>query len=187
MMNMKKERKKFIVRNLKWEDMHALVSNYYSYFEESRRTPYFGLLTYGKKPSFSEEVKWFGNLYSDMLSKKAVVSVAEIDGKVVGMCDAHKKSELAEASHIAIMGIAIKDGYRSIGIGTALLKDCIKKSRGVFDELLVDIFETNKRSYALCKSAGFKDMGTNPAGSKRYGKYLGERRLYLILKRRKKL
>ncbi len=184
---MAQTKKSFIIRNLKWEDMNDLVSNYYSYFDEAHKDPHFGILTYGKKPPFVDEVAWFANLYSNTLKRHAVVSVAEVDGIVVGMCDIQRKSDIAETRHIGILGIAVKKEYRSMGIGRALLEDAIRRSRGMFDEIILSVLEGNEVAYKLYKSIGFKDIGANPAGIKRKGRYIGERDMYLILKKRKKL
>lgn len=65
-------------------DFHDLVDSYFSYFDELRDDPSFGLMIPNRKPDISEEVEWFSDLCKSHLNGNVVVSIAAIDRKVVG-------------------------------------------------------------------------------------------------------
>jgi L-amino acid N-acyltransferase YncA len=78
-----------------------------------------------------EERRWFER----MVKAGMLYLVARVEGKVVGGASIHPQTD--KRAHVAQFGIFICDGYRNLGLGTAILKDFIEiaKKRG-FEILL---------------------------------------------------
>src|SRR5690348_15231512 len=133
---------KFTIRPLAKTDRKDLIDNYFSYWEELKRNPNLGLSFLPKKPGLKDEHAWFKNMLDKVKRGDEVASVAVVDGKAVGLCQAHRLSR-RENEHIAELGIAIRDGYRGAGIGEALMKDVIKRSKGKFEIIQLAVFAIN--------------------------------------------
>ena len=58
------------------------------------------------------------------------------------------------------LGIAIKSGYRDVGIGTQMIKTLISKARS-WDLKLIDlsVFATNERAINVYRKLGFTESG----------------------------
>ncbi len=178
-------KKEFTIRDVKLEDGPQIIQNYYGYFEELKRDPGFGLLLPEKKPSMAGEVRWFADAYARFLEGKSVFLVAESDGKAVGVCDVIRKTSGRYQNHVGVVGLAVAKEYRGFGIGEALMREMIKKSRKKFDILTLGVLINNKGAFALYKKLGFELYGTLPDCIKRKGKYFGEHEMYMHLKRRR--
>ena len=101
-----------------------------------------------------EEHRWFER------SVKAgmLYLVARVEGKVVGGASMHPQTE--KRAHVAEFGIFICDGYRNLGLGTAMLKEFIEiaKKRG-FEILQLSVFANNTRALNVYKKCGFREIG----------------------------
>jgi L-amino acid N-acyltransferase YncA len=101
-----------------------------------------------------EEHRWFER------SVKAgmLYLVARVEGKVVGGASMHPQTD--KRSHVAQFGIFICDGYRNLGLGTAMLKEFIEiaKKRG-FEILQLSVFANNTRALNVYKKCGFREIG----------------------------
>lgn len=179
MKNKKAPKAAFRIRDLKKKDVKAIIKNYYARYEELERNPNLGLAMQEAKPSMKEELKWAAKLLKDIRERNAFASVAEIDGKIVGTCDVRTESYM-EKQHVGSVGIAVNEGYRSMGIGTALLSDIISKSMGRFEILRLDLFAINGKALSIYSKAGFKMYGRLPMGYMR-----GKRRIDHLMMYRK--
>lgn len=162
-MNKKASKPAFKIRDFRKKDVRAIIKNYYSRYTELERNPNLGLAMQEKQPSMNEELKWATKLLKDIRERNALASVAEINGKIVGMCDVRTES-IMEKQHVGSVGIAVNEGYRSIGIGTALVNDIIRKSKGRFEILRLDLFAINRKALGLYAKSGFKVYGKLPKG-----------------------
>ena len=101
-----------------------------------------------------EEHRWFER------SAKAgmLYLVARVKGKVVGGASMHPQTD--KRAHVAEFGIFICDGYRDLGLGTAMLKEFIEiaKKRG-FEILQLSVFANNARALNVYKKCGFREIG----------------------------
>lgn len=59
-----------------------------------------------------------------------------------------------------ILSIGVKPAYRSLGVGEALLKDCIRElQRMGMDELFLEVAKSNQIALKLYRKLGFKGVG----------------------------
>ena len=84
--------------------------------------------------------------------------VARIEDKVAGGASIHPQTD--KQAHVAQFGIFICDGYRDLGLGTAMLKEFIEiaEKRG-FEILQLSVFANNTRAFYVYKNCGFKEIG----------------------------
>ena len=73
------------------------------------------------------------------------------------------------------MGIAIKKGFREIGIGTKILNTLITQAkRYSLQMLILSVFSTNERAIHVYKNVGFKETGRIPKMFLKDGKLIDE-------------
>jgi RimJ/RimL family protein N-acetyltransferase len=101
-----------------------------------------------------EEREWFER------STKAgmLYLVARVDGKIVGGASIHPQAH--KRSHVAEFGIFIREGYRGVGLGTALTKAFVETAKKCgFEILQLSVYATNKRAFHVYKKCGYKECG----------------------------
>jgi len=92
----------------------------------------------------------------------SVLFIADVDGKLVGAADVHPGRPPKE-SHVGTLGIAIRDGYRNLGLGRALMERCLEWMRDrQFKKACLQVFSTNAQAIALYKKLGFVAEGVRP-------------------------
>ncbi len=172
----------FIIRDVRIRDSEGIINLYYSYYEELGANPSLGLVLYRRKPDFRQESEWFKAAYKQIGLGNSIALVAEADGKIVGLCDVVRIKPGTSADHVGQIGIAIKKEYRSRGIGRALMSEAIKRSKGKFEQLILNVFENNRTALSLYKKLGFREFGTLRMSQKRGNRYFNEKYLYLRIK-----
>ncbi len=162
------------IRNLRWEDFRQHTKNFLSYYDEAKKNPNLGIMVGGKRPKMAEEIEWFSTLYKNTLKGDAVTSVAEADGKIVGMCNVITAEARAEVRHCGTLGIAIIKEYRGKGIGEKLIRHSIRKSRGKFEIIKLGAFANNAAAIRLYKKCGFREYGLGKRFIRRGDRYIDE-------------
>jgi len=128
------------------------------------------ILTEGVGNDVEHEKEWVRQF--DGMS--SVLFVSEVDGKIVGQADVHPGRPPKE-SHVGTLGIAIRDGYREVGLGRALMDRCLEWMRDrEFRKASLEVFSTNERAIALYKSLGFQIEGVRPAQYSIRGKWVDD-------------
>jgi len=56
-----------VIRELRWDDADALISNYYSLLDEAKEDPLFGITQPPQRPDLPSEYRWFSELYAAVL------------------------------------------------------------------------------------------------------------------------
>jgi ribosomal protein S18 acetylase RimI-like enzyme len=170
-----------MVRELRWDDADALISNYYSLLDEAKEDPLFGIAQPPQRPDLPSEYRWFSELYAAVLRGDAVAYVAEADGRVVGMAEVRRRATRVEFSHIGVLGMYVVKGYRGKGIGKALLRKTIEGCRGKFEIIVLEVLTTNTVAKRLYQGMGFRTYGLLPGGVKRGDRYIDVELMYLRL------
>jgi ribosomal protein S18 acetylase RimI-like enzyme len=62
-------------------------------------------------------------------------------------------------SHVGILGIAVKSGYRRIGIATKLIETLIEEAKKQMPKnIILDVYENNFPSKDAIQKLGFKEV-----------------------------
>lgn len=142
----------------------------------------FGQMSEKKPPSTRALKKWFSSLYLSVSEGDTVAYVAEMDGRLVGLCSVMRRKKFRETLHVGELGIDVIKEHRSKGFGSALIRKVLEKSKGNFEIIeAVDIFSTNKVAIRLYKKFGFKKCGVMPRHIKKGNKYIDEVLMSLML------
>ena len=160
------------LRYPKFEDWKDLLNHVNSLVEEN------ALILIDKKVSKKEELEWITKQLKKIETNQSVALVAEVDGKVVGMCDVEKLKY--KKKHVGSLGIAIRKEYRGLGIGYNLMKTTIElaKKELKLKIITLSVFENNKIALKLYKQLGFKVCGRCPKFLKHKGKFWDELIMY---------
>jgi RimJ/RimL family protein N-acetyltransferase len=169
-----------IYRDLKPSDFESMADNFYSFLDELEENPDLGLVLPRKRPSISEELQWFSDLYKKVEEGKTVATVAEGESKVIGMCEIEGLRSESDISHRGELGLVVSKEYRGKGIGTELIRLTLEKCKGKFEVVQLGVFSIN-RAKRLYERFGFQTYGHNPHAIKRGGRYYAEDLMLLKL------
>jgi len=163
-----------VLRAPQWRDLDDLLDFINSLVEEEAD------ICRDKKATREEEADWLGSLLADIEKGTMISIVAEIEGRVVANSEVRRRS--GPMSHVGSLGIAIKVGYRNMGIGTEMIKTLIDESRKMGLKVLVlEVFASNKRARHVYEKMGFKESGRIPKGIYRKGKYIDLTRMTMTI------
>ena len=159
------------VRELDWGDFEGWVALYYNRYDEVRTNKELGVYTYESKPTLPEEAALFADVWKSALNGDLVASVAEADGKVVGVCTIHRKGRHSEDRHTGILAIEVHPDWRGRGVGSMLLTHALPRCVRTFEIVYLTVLEKNVRARGLYKKFGFVESGRMPRAFKRDGEY----------------
>jgi len=151
-----------LIRKARIEDLDAIT---HIYNEAILNT----VTTFDTEPKTKEEqTEWFINHNS-----KYPVLVAEFRNKVVGWASLTRWSDRCAYSDTAECSLYIEQDYQGKGFGKALLTTLLQEAekRG-FHVIIARITEGNDMSLNLCKSLGFRYIGTMREVGRKFGKLL---------------
>ena len=169
-----KDGRKVVLRPPKWEDLEGLMEYINSLVDEKAEI----VLT--KKVTREEEAEWLAKRLISIDKGDVIHVVAEVNGEVVAGAEVGKQKY--RMSHVGMLGIGIKSGFRGIGIGTVIMKILIEESRKAGLKVLVlDVSDTNNIAKELYEKMGFKEAGKIPKGICKNGKYIDLVRMALEL------
>jgi ribosomal protein S18 acetylase RimI-like enzyme len=169
-----KDGRKVVLRSVKWEDLDDLLELINSLVEEGAD------ITRAKRVTRAEEAEWLGRYLARIEKKEIINCAAEVGGKVIANSEIGKRED--PMGHVGGFGIAIKQGYRDIGIGTQIIQTLIEASRRAGLRILVlEVFDTNKIAKHLYQKMGFKEAGKIPKGVYKNGEYVDDIRMTLEL------
>jgi len=160
-----KDGREVILRTPRWEDLDDLTEFINSLVEEGAD------IDKDQKVTKEQEAEWLRRRLADLENDKVFCLVAEIDGKVVANSEITKRGGYSR--HVGEVGIAIRKGYRDIGIGTEMLKALIAQAEEMGLKILtLSVFSTNARAIHVYRKVGFKETGRIPKNIYKDGKYI---------------
>ncbi len=116
------------------------------------------ILTEGVGDDVEHEREWLHHFDGTT----SVLFVSIVDGNLVGQADVHPGRPPKEG-HVGTLGIAIREGYRNLGLGRTLMERCLEWMRDrQFKKACLQVFSTNARAIALYKKLGFVVEGVRP-------------------------
>jgi RimJ/RimL family protein N-acetyltransferase len=162
-----KDGRNVVLRTPRWEDLDDLLEFINSLVDESAD------ITMHKKPTRQEEAEWMGRLLTNLENDRLFALVAEVDGRVIANSELSRKGGYYE--HAGEIGIAIKAGYRDIGIGTEMLRTLILHAREIGLRVLrLSVFSSNQRAKHVYEKVGFREIGRIPGEIFKNGKFIDE-------------
>jgi RimJ/RimL family protein N-acetyltransferase len=167
--------RKVVLRTPKWEDLNDLLQMINALVAEEAD------IVRSEEVSKIEEIDWLARALSRLEKDEVFYLAAEVDGKVVANSDINRRQG-GHDSHVGAIGIAIKDGYRDVGIGMQMMRTLIEQSRKMnLKVLTLSAFESNKRAIHVYEKVGFIQTGRIPRKFFREGKYIDEVIMTLVL------
>jgi RimJ/RimL family protein N-acetyltransferase len=112
---------------------------------------------------------------------EAFYLVAELNGKVVAISEINRKGGYEK--HVGIIGIALRSGFRDLGIGTEMMKTLVEQAQKMGLKILIlSAFATNQRAIHVYEKLGFVQTGRIPKKYFKGGKYIDEIIMAKLLK-----
>lgn len=157
-----------VLRMPKWEDLDDLLELINSLVEEKAD------ITKTEKVPRKKEIDWLSRVLSRLEKSETFHMVAEVNGKVVGTSEINKRLSGYD-KHVGMLGIAIRSGFRDVGIGTEMMKTLIEQAQAMnLKVLTLSAFATNKRAIHVYGKVGFVKTGRIPKKFFKEDKYIDE-------------
>jgi ribosomal protein S18 acetylase RimI-like enzyme len=123
------------------------------------------------KQTRESEIEWLAGLLTNLETDKKVVVVAEVDGRFVGQTEVTPKG--SRSRHVGLIGVALRGGYRDVGIGSELMREAETQSRQLCMEILqLEVFASNERARHVYEKVGYREAGRWPREVKKDGTYI---------------
>jgi len=165
-----KDGKEITIRTFSKNDIKR-AKEFADYFNSIIRERDFIVLN--KPVSVRQEREILKDWLEKQRKKGGIHFIAEHNGKIAGIADVKKR--MGVMNHIAAIFISVRKEYRGIGIGSALMEECIKAAKRMKAKILrLEVYSTNKRAITLYKKYGFKKVAEIPHQIQRRGKLVGE-------------
>ncbi|MFQ6053353.1 MAG: GNAT family N-acetyltransferase [Candidatus Bathyarchaeia archaeon] len=153
------------LRAPRWSDLDDMLEFINSLVEEGAE------IMATEKKTREEEVDWLSQHLSALEKGEKMAIAAEVDGRFVGQVEVRPRSGYSR--HVGVLGIAISDGYRDIGVGTELMREAETQARGLGMEIMtLEVFASNGRARHLYEKLGYRVVGREPKAILKDGAYI---------------
>lgn len=133
-------------------------------------------LLMNEKATLKQEKEFLERMLNGSKKRTIVYIFAEHDKKIVG--SSNIELDRWRRNHIGKLGIAIKNGYRGIGLGKHLMSEVIKLAKKDLNPspkiIQLEVYTNNKPAIALYKKMGFKIVAKLPKQIQWKGKLIDE-------------
>jgi len=161
------DNQKVVLRTPKWEDLDDLLELVNSLVDEKAE------IARTEKYSREEEIDWLSKALSRLEKGETFYLVGEVGGKIVAVSEISKRGGYEK--HVGVIGIAIRNGFRDLGIGTEIMKTLVEQAQKIgLKVLTLSAFATNKPAIHVYEKVGFAQTGTIPKKHFKEGKYVDE-------------
>ncbi len=128
------------------------------------------------KRTKKEELTWVKEILEDMKKGQKVGLIAEYNSQIIGKTSITLGKE--RESHVGRFGLAIKNGYRGMGLGKFLMAEIIKLAQKRWGKKIkmirLSVHQGNKPAFNLYKKMGFKQVAVIPNQVQYKGKLIDE-------------
>ncbi len=159
------------VRDLASRDFEGLYALRMRRYQEIQSDPAYGMSTRASPPTPAQFTTWFADLQRMVLDGSGVCSVAEEDGRIVGMARIGSEGEALETKHVGVLSIEVLPEFRGQRVGTALLERALDECRGRFELVKLETLPENVAGRRLYEKFGFEVHGRLPRAFCRSGSY----------------
>jgi RimJ/RimL family protein N-acetyltransferase len=148
-----------------WSDLDDMLDFINSLVEEGAE------INKNQKTTREAETDWLARHLSAVEKDKKIAIAAEVDGRFIGQVEVSPQS--GHSQHVGVLGIAIRNGYRDIGIGTELMREAETQARQLGLKILkLDVYATNIRARHVYEKAGYRTVGCVPKAAFKDGTYI---------------
>ena len=162
-----KDGRNVILRTPRWEDLDDCLELINSLVEE--KADIFVIQKFTKEA----EAEWLLKTLSRLEKDEQFFLVAEVDKKVIASSDFQIQG--GTERYIGEIGIAVRDGYRNLGIGTEIMTTLLEQATLIgLRKMTVRTFATNKGAIHVYKKVGFVESGMTPQKHFRTGRLVDE-------------
>jgi ribosomal protein S18 acetylase RimI-like enzyme len=134
-----------------------------------------------KRMILKEEKEFLERAVKNVKNKQKIYLIARDGAKIVA--NTSIETGIFKRNHIGKFAIAIREGYRGIGLGSHLMKEIIRLAKQELNPspkiFQLEVYENNKPAIALYKKMGFKIVGRIPKQIQYKGKLIAE---YIMIK-----
>lgn len=170
-----KDRREVILRLPRWEDLDDLLEMINSLVDEKAD------IVRAERVSRLEEIDWLAKALVGLEKDEVFYLCAEVNGKVIANSEVRKRQGGCD-SHVGVIGIAIREDFRDLGIGTEMMVVLVGQARKMgLKVLTLTAFETNRRAIHVYEKVGFVQTGRVPHKFFKEGKYVDEIVMTLLL------
>lgn len=159
------------IRELARHDLEGLYALRTNRYDEIEKDPAYGMGTLPSRPTLDDFAGWFANLHKSVRDGTGVCSVADENGRIVGMARIGREREALETKHVGILSIEVLPGFRGRGIGSALLEHALGHCPGRFEIVKLETLPENVAGQRLYQKFGFEVHGRLPRAFYRAGAY----------------
>jgi RimJ/RimL family protein N-acetyltransferase len=158
---------KVVLRTPKWEDLDDLLQLINSLVDEKAD------IARVEKATREEEIDWLSKALSLLEKDETFYLVGEVEGKSVAISEINKRSGCEK--HVGIVGIAIRSGFRDLGIGTEMMKALVSHAKEAgLKVLTLTAFASNERAIHVYEKVGFVQTGRVPKKFFKEGRFVDE-------------
>lgn len=128
--------------------------------------------------TYDREAGWPVSAFADWLSSSAVFGAWDdrrpVGRHLVGMAGFKQEAGPKVAHKAFVWGFYVEPGWRSRGVGSALVAALIDAARDVVEQLTLTVVEGNDAAIALYTKFGFTAYGVEPRALKTSSGYVNE-------------
>ena len=169
-----KDGRKAVIRAPRWEDLDDLMDFINSLVREDAP------ILRETEVNRIEEAEWLARQLVSGEKGELIHFIAEVDGKVVASAEIRKRK--GHQKHVGVLGIAVKSGYRRLGIATKLIEALLDEAKKQGLKVIVlDVYEKNLPALNLYKRMGFKEVGEFQKAIYWKGEYIDDVKMARIL------
>jgi RimJ/RimL family protein N-acetyltransferase len=159
-----------ILRPPKWSDIDDLYELYNELVDEE------AMIGGDSKRPRDQQVDSHAEMMKSVEGGRAVVVIAEVEGKAVGQSNASKRG--GRLRHTAGLGVFVKKQYRNQGIGSELMKELENQAKKIGVEILyLEVYGISPAT-GLYERLGYREYGRLPCGIKYRGEYVDRVSMY---------
>ena len=103
--------------------------------------------------------KWWTRGATTPAIRAGRVTVAEVDGEVVGIA-----SVGPQENHLVLWKLYVLPGHQGGGIGSALLQSVVARARGDYSQIRLSYLDGNTSAEGFYRSKGFVEIGRESGG-----------------------
>jgi RimJ/RimL family protein N-acetyltransferase len=160
-------KREVILRTPRWEDLDDFLDLINSLVKERVEISRTELV------SKEEEIDFLARMLSRLEKDELFFLIAEVDGKVVASSEIDRRT--GYEGHVGVIGLAIKSGFRDLGIGTEMMMTLVKQAEKMgLKVLTLTAFASNSRAIHVYEKVGFVQTGRIPKKHFKDGKYIDE-------------